>query len=294
MHTQAQIRDSYRKLPDDLREIVGSPELSIVTDKISESFGLNETQQKSLRDIVCFIIMGIEPKSLIKEAAIRDLSVNEKEATEICERVNNEILDNLDHIHSLITEEDTDQEKTNIQIDTPETQQKIKEIGQKYSLSTDQMQKLEYSLRMGVINNLAEEMGVSDILATQIMGELESRILKPATQKQSENNSEIMSRSTTLEIAPDALPVVETPKMEEERRGALEKVRVPVPRYTIPENLPGAHVVSENKEKVEISTPTQPELSRTFTAQQTQKAPIIPPQPVNRPEPLKNTFVIPG
>lgn len=91
-YTNEQIRQAIELLPEEIQDMLFSPENERAVQKIGIENGLLINQLKTLNGIVNFSIMGLVPEDDVAGMIVKELSIPESQAKEIAEKVSTEMI----------------------------------------------------------------------------------------------------------------------------------------------------------------------------------------------------------
>jgi hypothetical protein len=116
MYTRQQIRELYKKLPQETREVLASTEFSKTVEDTVASYHLSPQQVDDLLRLVSNTLIGVEKESDLTQNIQKNLSTDPNTAAQIRLDIKNKVLDKLSTIHDLsetnIAKEDGDETET--------------------------------------------------------------------------------------------------------------------------------------------------------------------------------------
>lgn len=98
-------KDIYRSLPEELKNIVATPEISNINDEIAQKHKLNDEQRLSLGDEITMRLMGITTRNAFPENLKNRLQIKDEEILTILEDINSKILSKISEKVSIAQEE---------------------------------------------------------------------------------------------------------------------------------------------------------------------------------------------
>jgi hypothetical protein len=154
--TNQQYRDLYKKLPEEKRRVIASPELSMVINEITKSFNLDEQKKDKVAFVIKDLLYEIYDIQEATKKIMADIGVDETVALKITNEIKDKILNNLKYITQTIRENITAENITNgIEDDyetdreendeTEDDKSEIEDIFKNYFKSKDFQKKLTES-----------------------------------------------------------------------------------------------------------------------------------------------------
>ena len=107
--TSEQIKESYKKLPEDLKDAIFSVDSSEIIMNVAKKYNLNIESTGELADETGLVMLGItQPKNYVFNLAKR-LNVSQERAGEIANEINNKIFskvrESLKKVHNITEDE---------------------------------------------------------------------------------------------------------------------------------------------------------------------------------------------
>jgi hypothetical protein len=230
--TRKQKQEALSKLSREVSDFIMSNEVSDLIEAALREAGLSETQSDSAdTEILCAML---ELQTL--DEAITNIAKLSSKVPENFFKLKidlkNNIFDKIDTYKEIGTQTvKRDVEEKRIiekkKISNIDVKQKLKEIVQIYSLTDEQSSILETRIVEKHINNLKEDLDISDVFASQLQNEVENRIMKKST-------------------------VVDKPEVKNTQPTLPEKNEMAVikaPSY-VPENLPGEEITDVEEKPI--------------------------------------------
>lgn len=102
MNNQQKIKDLYKKLPQPIREIIGSPELNDIVVSLSKTRNLTDEQTSALSKIVSHTLLGIEANANLRANISKITGIDPQKIQSITDALQAKIFSNLDSLHKEI------------------------------------------------------------------------------------------------------------------------------------------------------------------------------------------------
>ncbi len=311
-YSSQQFKDRYNSLPRKMREVLASAEFTTEIENLGHIYHLSELQINTLNTTTQYVLMGFDNPYKLKENIKNDLSVGDDIAAKIDSDIKKKFFYGMDLFFRQILENTkrTEQENGNdFDIESylasvededslgnkndlihkikdiasndanlkglfDETiKERVREIARKYSLTPDQIDKLENKVLSSLLGletpedflgSLINDLNLSDVLAEQIMSDLDTRVFDYALKT-------IEKRGEEKPLVSKPIPQQATPFVPENLPGAIEVQEKPIETRKAPAPAPQA-----------IQTPT-PVTPVPPAAPWMKQAPATPETPVQTP-----------
>jgi hypothetical protein len=153
MYTKQQFRDSYKKLPQQTREVIASLEFSELVENIAQSYKLSKQQSDDLIKLTTHTLIGIEKEEELTQNIQKTISIDQPTASRIALDIKTKIIQSLDKIHDIV--------EKNIEIADGEGTELDNNSIKLKNWSTDHADK---DAAEQVRNSVAKQKSVSDLL----------------------------------------------------------------------------------------------------------------------------------
>ncbi len=218
---KTELLKKYSALPKTTREVLASQEFIDAGTIIGKKYNMTDEQCSTLVNITIYHIVGLLDESGAKEKIKSELNIHEPVLTDIYNDINTNIVSSINNIHA-DSLKNIESNLKNVGVDfvvesympsdnaeqTPldkNTEQRVLEVATKYDLTKDQTDKLINDISTYIndpnsgitAEDIASEIGVSNLVAEQIALDLESRVFTSTNKP---------SKSTAVEVPPQTLP----------------------------------------------------------------------------------------